>query len=203
MRSAVELGGYSGSDSDNLRNAISKKKEKEVKRHRQKFIEGAVNNDIERDTATAIFDEWEEFARYGFNKSHAAAYGTIAVQTAYLKAHYPAEFLHVDVYSYVLCTVSMLWCSQHTLRWLQSIAGTRISEFIKDVAQNVSRFDWQNFQDEELRRKFLFMAYIGASALDMDDYRSVSGLHRRVNTRHGPLPIGEWLTSTRISSGYT
>jgi DNA polymerase-3 subunit alpha len=93
MRTSVELGGYSGPESDNLRKAISKKKEKEIKRHRSMFIEGCVKNGIERETATAIFDDWEEFARYGFNKSHAAAYGTIAVQTAYLKAHYPTEFL--------------------------------------------------------------------------------------------------------------
>ena len=93
MRTAVELGGYSGSESDNLRKAISKKKEKEIKRHRDMFIEGCVKNDIERKTATDIFDDWEEFARYGFNKSHAAAYGTLSVQTAFLKAHYPAEYM--------------------------------------------------------------------------------------------------------------
>ncbi len=93
MRTSVELGGYTGPESDNLRKAIAKKKIKEIARHRNKFIEGCVNNGIERDVATAIFDDWEEFARYGFNKSHAAAYGTIAVQTAYLKAHYPTEFL--------------------------------------------------------------------------------------------------------------
>ncbi|MBT3338463.1 MAG: DNA polymerase III subunit alpha [Anaerolineae bacterium] len=93
MRTAVELGGYTGPESDNLRKAISKKKEKEIARHRSMFIEGCVKKGIERDTATAIFDDWEEFARYGFNKSHAAAYGTIAVQTAYLKAHYPAEYM--------------------------------------------------------------------------------------------------------------
>ncbi len=93
MRTAVELGGYTGPESDNLRKAISKKKQKEIARHRQKFIEGCVKNGIERKTATAIFDDWEEFARYGFNKSHAAAYGTIAVQTAFLKANYPTEYM--------------------------------------------------------------------------------------------------------------
>ncbi|MBT3187671.1 MAG: DNA polymerase III subunit alpha [Anaerolineae bacterium] len=93
MRSAVELGGYSGPESDNLRKAISKKKEKEIARHRQKFIDGSVENGIERNVATNIFDDWEEFARYGFNKSHAAAYGTISVQTAYLKANYPTEYM--------------------------------------------------------------------------------------------------------------
>jgi len=108
MRTAVELGGYSGPESDNLRKAISKKKEKEIVRHRQKFIDGAVKNEIERDVATAIFDDWEEFARYGFNKSHAAAYGTIAVQTAYLKAHYPAEYMTalMSVFHGVIAKVS-------------------------------------------------------------------------------------------------
>jgi len=93
MRSAVELGGYTGPESDNLRKAISKKKLKEVARHREKFIQGGIKNGIEQSVATAIFDDWEEFARYGFNKSHAAAYGTIAVQTAYLKANYPTEYM--------------------------------------------------------------------------------------------------------------
>ena len=93
MRTAVELGGYTGPESDNLRKAISKKKQKEIVRHRQKFIDGCVENGIERETGTAIFDDWEEFARYGFNKSHAAAYGTISVQTAFLKANYPTEYM--------------------------------------------------------------------------------------------------------------
>ena len=93
MRSAVELGGYTGPESDNLRKAISKKKLEEVARHREKFIAGGVKNGIEQSVATAIFDDWEEFARYGFNKSHAAAYGTIAVQTAFLKANYPTEYM--------------------------------------------------------------------------------------------------------------
>ena len=48
---------------------------------------------INEDTARKIFDEWEEFARYGFNKAHAADYGVLAVQTAYLKAHYPVEYM--------------------------------------------------------------------------------------------------------------
>ena len=93
MRAAVELAGYTPSESDELRKAISKKKAKEIAKHRAKFIKGAVKNGIEKETAEAIYTDWEEFARYGFNKSHAADYGVIAVETAYLKAHYPAEFM--------------------------------------------------------------------------------------------------------------
>ena len=93
MRAAVELAGYTPSESDELRKAISKKKAKEIAKHRAKFIKGAIKNGIEKETAEAIYTDWEEFARYGFNKSHAADYGVIAVETAYLKAHYPAEFM--------------------------------------------------------------------------------------------------------------
>jgi DNA polymerase-3 subunit alpha len=93
MRAAVELAGYTPSESDELRKAISKKKAKEIAKHRVKFVKGAVKQGIDKTTAEAIYKDWEEFARYGFNKSHAADYGVIAVQTAYLKAHYPAEYM--------------------------------------------------------------------------------------------------------------
>ena len=93
MLAAMEMGGYSASEADALRKAISKKKAKALARHREKFIQGAVEKDIEEATAIAVFDDWENFARYGFNKAHAADYGVIAVQTAYLKAHYPLEYM--------------------------------------------------------------------------------------------------------------
>ena len=93
MFAAMELAGYNASEADDLRKAIAKKKKKELLKHQQKFVKGAVANGIARETAEAIFHNWLEFARYGFNKSHAADYGVIAVQTAFLKAHYPAEFM--------------------------------------------------------------------------------------------------------------
>ncbi len=93
MRAAVELAGYTPSESDELRKAISKKKKEEIEKHRNKFVAGAVKNGMAKEIAEAIYSDWEEFARYGFNKSHAADYGVISVQTAYLKAHYPAEYM--------------------------------------------------------------------------------------------------------------
>ncbi|WKZ41293.1 MAG: DNA polymerase III subunit alpha [Anaerolineales bacterium] len=93
MRAAVELAGYTPSESDDLRKAISKKKKEDIEKHRAKFVKGAVEKGMEQSIAEAIYADWEEFARYGFNKSHAADYGVIAVQTAYLKAHYPAEYM--------------------------------------------------------------------------------------------------------------
>ncbi|MBK8782581.1 MAG: DNA polymerase III subunit alpha [Anaerolineales bacterium] len=93
MRAAVELAGYTPSESDELRKAISKKKKEDIDKHRAKFVKGAVEKGMDQSIADAIYMDWEEFARYGFNKSHAADYGVIAVQTAYLKAHYPAEYM--------------------------------------------------------------------------------------------------------------
>jgi len=93
MRAAVELAGYTPSESDELRKAISKKKKEDIEKHRAKFVKGAVEKGMVKDIAEAIYADWEEFARYGFNKSHAADYGVIAVQTAYLKTHFTAEYM--------------------------------------------------------------------------------------------------------------
>ncbi|MFN8385840.1 MAG: DNA polymerase III subunit alpha [Anaerolineales bacterium] len=93
MRAAVELAGYTPSESDELRKAISKKKKEDIDKHRAKFVKGAIKQGMEQSVAESIYSDWEEFARYGFNKSHAADYGVIAVQTAYLKANYPTEYM--------------------------------------------------------------------------------------------------------------
>ena len=93
MYTAMNLAGYTASEADNLRKGVAKKKADLILKHRKKFIGGAVERGIPEDTANAIFDDWEAFARYGFPKGHAADYGVIAVQTAYLKLHYPVEYM--------------------------------------------------------------------------------------------------------------
>lgn len=93
MLAVMDLAGYKAADADDLRKAISKKKKEEIAKHRKKFIDGAVANGVAEETAVTIFNEWEDFARYGFNKSHAADYGMISVETAYLKCHFGVEFM--------------------------------------------------------------------------------------------------------------
>ncbi len=93
MQAAIQLAGYTAAEADMLRKIISKKKVLELEKHHQKFVNGAVKNGIKKETADAIFTDWEGFADYGFNKSHAADYGVIAIQTAFLKAHYPLEYM--------------------------------------------------------------------------------------------------------------
>ncbi|MER0203655.1 MAG: DNA polymerase III subunit alpha [Nitrosomonas sp.] len=93
MQIAQVIGGYSLGSADLLRRAMGKKKVEEMAQQRDIFVSGAINNNLSEDKATELFGLMEKFAGYGFNKSHAAAYALIAFQTAYLKAHYPAEFM--------------------------------------------------------------------------------------------------------------
>ncbi|MFK7986767.1 MAG: DNA polymerase III subunit alpha, partial [Sandaracinaceae bacterium] len=93
MQIAREMGGYSLGGADILRRAMGKKKEKEMAKQRAIFIEGSLKNGHSAEEAGGIFDLVAHFAGYGFNKSHSAAYALITYQTAYLKAHYPVEFV--------------------------------------------------------------------------------------------------------------
>jgi DNA polymerase-3 subunit alpha len=93
MQIAQVLAGYTLGGADILRRAMGKKKPEEMAKQREVFTSGASGRGIDPNLATAIFDLMEKFAGYGFNKSHSAAYALIAYQTAYLKAHYPAEFM--------------------------------------------------------------------------------------------------------------
>jgi len=93
MQIAQVLAGYSLGAADLLRRAMGKKKAEEMAKQRSVFVEGSAKNDVDSALANRIFDLMETFAGYGFNKSHSVAYALIAYQTAYLKAHYPAEFM--------------------------------------------------------------------------------------------------------------
>ncbi|SER67737.1 DNA polymerase-3 subunit alpha [Nitrosomonas sp. Nm51] len=93
MQIAQVIGGYSLGSADLLRRAMGKKKVEEMAQQRDIFVAGAVKNGVGEAKASELFRLMEKFAGYGFNKSHAAAYALIAYQTAYLKAHHPAEFM--------------------------------------------------------------------------------------------------------------
>ncbi len=93
MQIAQVLAGYTLGGADMLRRAMGKKKAEEMQQQRAIFTDGAHANEVESSTATYIFDLMEKFAGYGFNKSHSAGYALISYQTAWLKTHYPAEFM--------------------------------------------------------------------------------------------------------------
>jgi DNA polymerase-3 subunit alpha len=94
LRMAMDLAGYSASDADLLRKAVGKKDKEKLLKERERFVEGCQNfGRIPKPIADKLFDDLEFFARYGFNKAHAADYAVLTCQTAYLKAHYPIEYM--------------------------------------------------------------------------------------------------------------
>ncbi|MGZ8261065.1 MAG: DNA polymerase III subunit alpha, partial [Caldimonas sp.] len=97
MQAAQLLGGYSLGGADLLRRAMGKKKPEEMATHRTIFREGAAKKGISAAVADEVFDLMEKFAGYGFNKSHAAAYSLLAYQTAWIKAHFAAEFFAANM----------------------------------------------------------------------------------------------------------
>jgi len=93
MRIAQVLANYTLAEADGLRKAISKKLSEEMAQQKERFLEGTTRNRLDRNKAENVFDLIEKFGGYGFNKSHSVAYAMIAYLTAYLKAHYPVQFM--------------------------------------------------------------------------------------------------------------
>ncbi|MBS1271251.1 MAG: DNA polymerase III subunit alpha [Candidatus Marinimicrobia bacterium] len=99
MQIAHQVAGFSLAKADIMRKAMGKKKREVMDRLSSEFVEGAVENGLEKSTAEEIFDHIVKFAQYGFNKSHSTAYAQIAYKTAYLKTYYPAEFMAANLTS--------------------------------------------------------------------------------------------------------
>ena len=108
MRISMDMAGFTAAKADYLRKAMGKKKPEEMAKWREDFVEGSVGGGYERRIATQVYDDIEKFAGYGFNKSHSAAYGMISYQTAYLKAHYPTEFMAAVLSSFAGKTESIV-----------------------------------------------------------------------------------------------
>ena len=138
MRMAQEIAGYSLGEADLLRRAMGKKKVEEMVAQRARFLDGAKKlKGIEAPLANEIFDTMEKFAGYGFNKSHAAAYALIGYQTAYLKRHFPVEFL----------AASMSLDLQNTDKlaaFVQECRRLEIEIIQPDVNRSTADFDVEN-----------------------------------------------------------
>src|SRR5690606_31466726 len=93
MQIARDLFGYKLGEADLMRRAVSKKKDKDLAEHRAIFKQRGPGHNVPEDIADKIFDQVFEFANYGFNKAHAADYAVLSVQTAFMKAHYPEEYM--------------------------------------------------------------------------------------------------------------
>ncbi len=97
MQIAHRLGGFTLAEADQLRKAMGKKIEEEMARLGEKFVKGAVQRGYPEDKVRRLYEQMKGFGRYGFNKSHSAAYAYVSYQTAYLKAHYPVEFMAANL----------------------------------------------------------------------------------------------------------
>jgi len=93
MQIAQSMAGYTLGQADILRRAMGKKKAEEMDKQREGFVQGSIKNNVDQKVAEELFDTMTEFAAYCFNRSHSAAYAFVAYQTAYLKAHYPVEYM--------------------------------------------------------------------------------------------------------------
>lgn len=93
MLLSQKLAGFTKGDADTLRKAMGKKQKDVLDKMKSKFIDGAAKNNIDKKICEKIWTDWEAFAQYAFNKSHSTCYAFVAYQTAYLKAHYPAEYM--------------------------------------------------------------------------------------------------------------
>lgn len=113
MQIASKLANFSLGEGDVLRRAMGKKDMDQMAKQREKFRQGSMQNQIDEETSMLIFDKMEKFAAYGFNKSHAAAYGYLSYVTAYLKANYPGEWM-----------ASLMTCARDDL--------TKVAKFIRE-----------------------------------------------------------------------
>lgn len=104
MQICRKLAGYSFGHADIVRRAMAKKKHDVMEKERSQFVAGCVSNGIDQSAANSIFDDMSSFASYAFNKSHAVCYATLAYRTAYLKCHFPAEFMASLITTYLYST---------------------------------------------------------------------------------------------------
>ena len=116
MQCAATLAGYTLGEADLLRRAMGKKQADVMETQRKQFVEGCAGNGVKASDAEHIFDIIQEFAGYGFNKSHSAAYAMITYQTAYLKAHYPCEFYASFLSSHIHSKLDVLANHIRTVR---------------------------------------------------------------------------------------
>jgi DNA polymerase-3 subunit alpha len=116
MQVSKDMAGFSGGKADTLRKAMGKKIAELMAKMKIEFVDGSVANGVNKEIAEAVFQKLEDFAAYGFNKSHAACYAMIAYRTAYLKAHYPSEFMaalmNSDIGSIERITVEVEECKR-------------------------------------------------------------------------------------------
>jgi DNA polymerase-3 subunit alpha len=157
MQIAARLAGFSLAEADNLRRAMAKKIPELMDQNREKFIAGAVKNNIAKDLAEEIFKSIAPFAGYGFNKSHAAAYAVLAYETAYLKHHYPQDFMLASLNSEIGNTDRL---------WVLIKEARRMNIEVRPPDINKSEYDFIK-EDNQIRYGLGALKNIGRPVVDL------------------------------------
>ncbi len=192
MQIARDLAGYTLGQADLLRKAMGKKLAEEMTKHREIFVKGAVERGLPAQKAESIFDLMAKFAEYGFNKSHSAAYAVLTYQTAYLKTHYPAQFMAA------LMTTEMDNTDKLT-KYIGNARAHGIAVLPPDVNLSQKRF---SVEGSAIRFGLEGIKGVGEAAVDaILEARSVSGpfknvldFCKRVSTRKANKKVLESLT---------
>jgi len=144
MQISKDMAGFTGGEADTLRKAMGKKIESLMKEMKSKFVEGAVQKGVPRDKAAKVFSRLEDFAAYGFNKSHATCYAMIAYRTAYLKAHYPncfmAALMNSDAQDIDRITIEVEECRKMGLEVLPPDVNESFGKFA--IVPNTNNIRW-------------------------------------------------------------
>ncbi|NLZ16423.1 MAG: DNA polymerase III subunit alpha [Desulfobulbaceae bacterium] len=169
MKISNILAGYSLGDADILRRGMGKKKADLMAQERGKFMAGADNRGIDAERAGYVFDLMEKFAGYGFNKSHSAGYALVAYQTAYLKAHYPAQFMA----ALLSCDVDN---TDKVVKYIQECRQMRLEVLPPDINASYRDFTVHN---NDIRFGMAAIKNVGGAALDsIIDERAANGEFR-------------------------
>jgi DNA polymerase-3 subunit alpha len=156
MKIAGDLANYSMAEADDLRKAMGKKIPEILAKHRERFMQGAADNGIPPDKAGKIFYLMEKFGGYGFNKSHSAAYSMIAYQTAFLKAHFPVEFM-----------ASLLTSEMHStdgvVKYIAECKSHRIEILPPDINESDKEF---TVSGSKIRFGLVAVKNVGESAIE-------------------------------------
>ena len=156
MQIVRDLAGYTYGHSDILRRAMGKKKMDVMLAEKEVFIKGCAENDVPKEIAEELFNQMVSFAEYAFNKSHAAAYAVVGYETAYLKAHYPVEFM-------AALMTSVMGDGKQIAKYIRNCNDMGIEVLPPDVNESEKRF---TVQDGKIRFGLLGIKSVGENVID-------------------------------------
>ncbi len=180
MKIASQLANYSMAEADGLRKAMGKKIPEVMAKQLDRFVDGAVKNNIPKEKAAELFGLIEKFAGYGFNKSHSAAYALIAFQTAYLKAHFPVEYMAAVL-------TSEMNTLDNVVKYIAECRNHNISVLPPDINESQKGF---SVSGDAIRFGLAAVKNVGESAIDsivetrqQGDFNSLFEFCQRVDVR--------------------